>query len=365
MTITYHASNNNGSFFQAYALQQTLINQLKVDNKIIDFRGKELLDNYKLFRKLNSPRNVFKNVYTCLHLHNLKLREARFEKLRVQHLVMTHQIHDVKELEALKAQCDFFIAGSDQIWNTTAPDFSIAFFLPGIENKIAYGISLGSNSTKVSLCSYESYIHEFLALSVRELSGKERLEEMLKHSISLVADPTMLLSREAYSKLEQQTPLPKDKYILYYSMKYTKSSLKQVMAYSKKVGIPVITVFTNYHTCYCARYGIKIRYDAGPAEFLTLLSHAELVASDSFHGIVFSMIYHKHFIYLVDAMKEDDRIDSLLRKLELYEYAIDTNVSLVQKDSRVDWEKVDQKLLELKIQSLTYLKKYTNHKIIE
>lgn len=355
MTITYHASNNNGSFLQAYALQQTLMNQLEVDNQIIDFRGKELLDNYKLFRTFNSPKNLFKNAYTVLHLHDLKVREARFETLRERYLSMTERVQDVNELEAFKTQCDLFIAGSDQIWNTTAPDFNIAFFLPGIKNKIAYGISLGSYSDKTSLSGYVPYINEFSALSTREVQGKERLEEMRNGSVDLVVDPTLLLSRDDYSVLEQETSIPRGKYIFYYSMKYTKFSLEQVAKQSKQLGIPVVTVFTNYHTCCCIPYGMKIQYDAGPAEFLSLISNAELVASDSFHGIVFSVIYHKKFVYVGDTMKSDDRIDCLLRQLGLYAYATVPRSFHLQDDNLVDWNLVDEKLQELKLHSLNYL----------
>ena len=61
-TITYHASINNGSFFQAYALQKTMI-ELGHDNEILDIQTSELKSEYALFRKNDSVTDL--PIYYC------------------------------------------------------------------------------------------------------------------------------------------------------------------------------------------------------------------------------------------------------------------------------------------------------------
>ena len=69
-TITYHASLNNGSFFQAYALQKT-IKSLGHDNEILDIQTPELKSDYALFQKINSVGSLVRNIISLLHYSKL------------------------------------------------------------------------------------------------------------------------------------------------------------------------------------------------------------------------------------------------------------------------------------------------------
>ena len=60
-TITFHAPNNNGSFYQAYALQKVLTNTLGVENEIIDYQSEKQIYQYSVFRPIHSIRDIAKN----------------------------------------------------------------------------------------------------------------------------------------------------------------------------------------------------------------------------------------------------------------------------------------------------------------
>lgn len=66
-TITFHAPNNNGSFLQAYALQQILVKELGVDNEIIDFRSVKQTNQYKTFRPVQCKNDLLKNLASLPH----------------------------------------------------------------------------------------------------------------------------------------------------------------------------------------------------------------------------------------------------------------------------------------------------------
>ena len=65
--------------------------------------------------------------------------------------------------------------------------------------------------------------------------------------------------------------------------------------------------------------GEKI-YDAGPSEWVSLIKHAKLVATDSFHGCVFSIIHRRNFMAFkrFDDNKKESRNTRVYNLLETY-----------------------------------------------
>ena len=358
-TITFHAPNNNGSFLQAYALQQILVKELGVDNEIIDFRSVKQTNQYKTFRPVRCKNDLLKNLASLPHCRKLNIRYARFEEMRNRYLMKTECI--VSEEDALKqaSKYDVLIAGSDQIWNTGAPDFSPAYFLPNVDKrKIAYAVSCGSVAGSAGLKEYEGAISAFEGISVREEAVKKQLQSIYSDEIGVVLDPTLLLNEADYQSLYQKAPLVEGDYIFYYSITYSKDSLKAVQKLSEKTGLPVYTVFTSFHTSLSERYGVKVLYNGGPSEFLNLLAHAKIVATNSFHGTAFSLIFHKNFYHLCDMegekMKKDDRIDGILERLGL----ASRNYCYQQEELLPDltYEKADIQMQQLRKESLEWLR---------
>lgn len=72
------------------------------------------------------------------------------------------------------------IARSDQIWNTTARDFSEAFFLPGIPKKATYAVSCDSHLNEVDCDRICSAMETFENVSVRKIDTRAFLEKHTK-----------------------------------------------------------------------------------------------------------------------------------------------------------------------------------------
>lgn len=321
-TLTFHAPNNNGSFLQAYALQQVLLREYGLQNEIIDFVSEQQARQYSVFRTPKSVGDLGRNAISLLHHKDLVKRANRFESMRKKHLGMTNRVTTEQEVLELAETYDLMICGSDQIWNTTARDFSPAYFLDGAATKkISYAVSSGSHLPNGHDEQF-SGAKEFSAVSVREPELKEYLAQHGYAEAEVVCDPTLLLEQVDYYPLYNRFPLIHGKYILLYTINYDDEALRLTMELSKRLNLPVYAPFTGYSAVKCARYGIKVLYGIAPDGFLNLMHHAAYVVSNSFHGVAFSIIFEKHFyrpgrIDNNGCFIRDDRIDNLLDELHL------------------------------------------------
>lgn len=99
----------------------------------------------------------------------------------------------------------------------------------------------------------------------------------------------------------------------------------------------------------------------GSAEFLALFRNAKFVCTDSFHGMIFSIIFHVNFIEF-KRFKEDDprnqnfRIYNLADLLCLHERITDGEISDDVIRSAIDFDAVDRRLKVLREESLCWLK---------
>ena len=340
-TLTFHAPNNNGSFLQAYALQRILI------------------DHGIEFRKPREKEDFIRNIISLFHYHKMKYRFDRFEKMRNKYLILTKRFKKAFDVYNELEKYDVIICGSDQIWNTAARDFCELYLLPNVKNKkITYAISCGSkidtSSSKMMFECAKKFQHTYFREDTTTMLFKE-------HGIinaTTVCDPTLLLSSKEYSMLIKPKRIIEGDYIFLYTIDYNDQVLKTAVNIGKATGYKVIAAFTGYSVVKCYKYGIKVIYDMTPDTFLNLIENANIVCSNSFHGIVFSIIFHKEFyrgIYVNENgnIKKDDRIDGLLEYLEISNVNKKCNSSFSH--VKIDYDYVDTKISKLKKDSLDYL----------
>lgn len=358
-TITFHACNNNGSFFQAYVLQNTITKQFGVENAVIDFQSEKQLRLYKLFRPIRSPKDIAKNLVSLRNYRKLKKRNSRFENMRKAYLNMTERCSTEEEVYKIAEAYDLLIAGSDQIWNTTAPDFSDAYFLPDVNKpKITFSVSCGSVSAESTLAPYSKAICGFSSVSVRDADTACHLKKQTGVEAVVTADPTLLADADVFCEMTSDKPLVSGDYIFFYSIMYQPEVVKRAKAIAEQLGMRIITVFTSFRTVVAERAGIDVKFDAGPSEFLNLIQNAKYVLTNSFHGTAFSIIFQKPFLHICETengeLKRDDRIDNLIDELGISQCNIGTD-DLPAVFPEIDWEIVSKKRTVMKKKSLDYL----------
>lgn len=220
--LTFHASYNHGSALQAYALQKYVQNlNSDIDYSIINLRTdvqKQLYD-YKL------QKNIIKKIIRILLIGDLlKKRERNFESFMKQNMNLTKEYSAAEELKENELNFDYYITGSDQIWNLCAKDFSWAYFLDFVNKgkKISYAASAGPIQRKFEVEKLEKIkglIKKYDLLSVREQGTFEFIKEYSGLEAQINIDPTLLLTKKDWEELinNEKRIIEEPRYITYSS----------------------------------------------------------------------------------------------------------------------------------------------------
>lgn len=363
--ITYHRALNYGSVLQAYALQKVLNKSFKCE--IIDYQTDKQKEMYTVIKPWNNVRNIVHNVFFLLDKNYIKKHRESFLKFYERNLIFSKKINNRSDLTRLNREFDAFCCGSDQVWNVSIADFDDSYFLSFADKfKFSYAPSLGNvknfNPIKNNV-NINSLLRDFEFISVREKTGKKELEKYTKKPIKIVLDPTLLLNKKEWDTFLTDN-YPKEKYIFFYSIDYNKSILKIVKMISKELKLPVYVIFSTGKTYSAQLKGFKRVKSSSPEDFITLIKHAEYVISTSFHGTVFSLIYHKEFILpQVDSNKKlngDDRLKTLLSHCNIEaetRIISQANIKHVKSLEKINYNNVDEYLQGKIVDSLSYIEK--------
>ncbi|MBR3241345.1 MAG: polysaccharide pyruvyl transferase family protein [Parasporobacterium sp.] len=264
---------------------------------------------------------------------------------------------------SLNRTYDYFIIGSDQVWNTHFDDIRIKIYnmLAGFaegNKRIAYAASFGQASIKKGCEQYfESELPLFKKISVREISGVELVKKCNAQAV-VTLDPTMLINKDQWNRIERKPKMvPGGEYVVTYLFNQNDDRMKEyirIVAGTKHI-VNIFDIFVEQKNI-----DNPDIYSAAPDEFVWLISHASCVLTDSYHGAVFSIIFHKPFIVfdrLIDGQdgKMGGRIDTLLSTFGLESCRGDIN-NPTGLPVEPDWEKVDRILEKEREKSLQFLK---------
>ena len=110
-------------------------------------------------------------------------------------------------------------------------------------------------------------------------------------------DPTLLLSSEEWNEVAAENPV-KEPYVFAYILGDRKDNQKCAKYFAKKKGLKLVTFpLTASRSIRQAFFG-DIHSYGGPDVWLSLIRDAEYVITDSFHAVVFSIVYRKRFVVL-------------------------------------------------------------------
>lgn len=327
-TITFHSSYNYGSHLQAYALQEFVkkISDEPIEYKIINLRTDIQKDMYKNVFEKGSIKNYIKRIILFNQKKALFNKAQSFEKFLNEKLQVTKEYNSYNELMQENFDYDYYISGSDQLWNLQARDFDWSNYLEFVKKgkKISYSASFGPKSqqwNEKEKTRIANDLKQYSYLSVREKGSFENIKRLTNIESEIHVDPTMLLAKDEWLKIIGDAPLLKKDYILFYDLKERKEDIKLVKEISKRLNMPV--VITKYMGLSVHFSNFEKHYYCGPIEFLNLLYNSKLVLSSSFHGNVFSIIFNKPFFALNG--KNDFRINTMLEKFKLTERSISPN----------------------------------------
>lgn len=355
--LTFHRAYNYGSALQAYALNRTL-NSDGRKAETIDFRSADQDKMYEIFNRVTSANDILRNILSLVKYSELKRKKKRFDSFINHELkIREPSIYNEEELEKLNGAYDYFVCGSDQIWNTYCHDFSKAYMLDFVKDKskcVAYAPSIGLSELNDSDRKlFSELLNGFKAISVREKQGAELIRPLLKQEVSVMPDPTVLLNADEWSKAASPLEI-KGRYILGYYIGDVPGMRDFALQLSKKTDCRVVVINKNIRDLlYCN----KKYYSAGPKEFISLIKNAEYICTDSFHAVMFSLIFHKNFWIFADQKKQNSssRITNILSKVGLTQRMVQDAGNDLPMTEQIDYNGVDDILENMRQKALDYL----------
>ena len=253
----------------------------------------------------------------------------------------------IDDLRKNPPTADIYIAGSDQIWNTTFPNGSDpAFYLDfgNPKRKVSYAASFATDTLAPGTEeSVNKQLHNFDAISVRESSGLRLLESLGFKGIDVV-DPVFLLDKKQWDCFDKDSE-PAEKYILVYDFEPGKSGIKRI---AKRLAAlygdcKIYTVTPSYSYF---DYADKSFMVCSPDEYVSLIKHAECVVSNSFHGTAFSMVYEKNFFVINRKDGLNARMRDLLDHYHLSDRIISKDATNEALTKSIDYNQVRTQLCQ-------------------
>lgn len=291
--ITITDRENYGNRLQNYAVQTVLE---KRGHKVETIRKSRYKENLLCKIKL-----VVRKTTGIKYARNWK-RYVSFKKFNNKCIKFSRYYIKSDDIdEKLSSKYDLFVCGSDQIWN---PEFEFnsdseyLSFVTG-KKKIALAASIGLHDIPDEKKSHiKGLLKSFGHISVREEKAKELIQELYDSEISVICDPTIMLTAEEWTRIEKRPrKFPYKKYILCYILgKYTQNMIEKI---KEMAGDKYHVVFLE-HDCYNFKITTEEEFSYGPSEFVWLVRNAEKIITDSFHATVFSLLYEKKFCVISD-----------------------------------------------------------------
>ena len=348
--LTFHDYDNYGAILQSYALQKKLL-ELGLDAELIDYSCPYI--RYP-FRFINLRKKGLLNyLYGVIGYICYMPRRRRCNRFRM-YMNYSPSVKR-KELPAFSEKYDILIAGSDQLWDCSHTNFDTTYFLdfaPKAVRKISYAVSTGEHLLPEEYTEqYVALLKNFDSILMREVYGADFVEELTGKRPECACDPTLLLTREEWTKAAGKKRI-KGNYILVYQLGINPKLVSFASDLSKRTGLPV-------HYIPFPLVGISrghLHLFAGPDDWMALIRDADYVISDSFHGVVFSIIFHRKFYTIVEGQHKNRRVSELLEQLGLENRILDLNGGEEYPDD-IDFAACDEKLDEIRKTSMERLKK--------
>ena len=376
--IAYTPGHNNyGTSLQGYAMLKK-IQQLGYNCEVIQYK-KNLTIIQKLRFIVNAIRaGEAKELYSRFTKKNvlkkypqyalgIKQRTEAVNKYKEKKLIpLFHEYVGYEALHNGSRNYSAVVVGSDQVWTPMSlPNkFFNLLFVDDSVTKVAYASSFGvSEIPNFQKKATGEYLDRFAYIGVREQRGKEIVDSLSHKTAQVVADPTLLLSRDEWEKeIEDSKVNETEPYIFCYFLGTNQDARKAVNELKAKTGLKIITIrHMDEYVPEDEKFGDEAPYNVDPNDFVKYISKATYVCTDSFHCSVFSIIFHRRFMTFYrfannSKTGRNSRIDSLFNVLGVNKNHIYTEGNILNGiEAPINWPNVDINLCKLRQESIDFL----------
>lgn len=347
--ITINDNKNYGNRLQAFAMQQYL--------KKFGFSSEDILfsnyDNSFYKKEKQSPILALKNALAKIPFINklikrIKHRQDSLIEIRIKAFTQFNKKHIAVSKEKIKgskvsrktrSRYDYFVAGSDQIWNPTfglGTPVSYLQFTPK-KKRIAISASFGVDEMPEQFKNQaRHYLDGMHFISVREETGRQIVRELTGNDCEVFLDPTMLVSPDVYSPLLESAKavLPENYVLCFFLGELSDKRKSFIERFAAEKGCQ--TVYLN-----SPDYPEQFVYD--PCDFLKAIKNCRYFFTDSFHGCVFSILFQRQLFAMEregKTVKMSGRIRTLFEKFGLTDRLVCEDDTLPEPISETRFEKI-------------------------
>lgn len=279
-----------------------------------------------------------------------------FRKKYFKHV--TRKYVDSAELCQNPPQADIYMVGSDQTWNLDiSGDKASSFFLDFVKDnskKVTYAASFGKerleNTNWITVEEVTSLLHQFKHIAIREKSGKDMLASMGIDSVQVV-DPALLFND--YNELVGNV-CDRNELVLF-KVDNSAAFYDKAAIVGRIISLPICSLGSLRRI-----KGMRCPYPDGLEGWMRRLVSARYILTDSFHGLVISLLYHKQFVLILGDPRKTTRLRSLAHLVGLDDRIMDVETPasdiITKLQQQIDYGKVDEILEKERESSLSYLK---------
>lgn len=337
--LTFHYIPNVGASLQAYALC-TYLRAKGLDVEMIDYHCDGLDKREIIFKKSG---NI---VYDFLRMILVRPREKKKIRNCLSFLEEQNMISNIsynrKNIQSACKVYDAIIVGSDMIWDINITDNDYTYYLDFANTsvlKFSYGSSGTEGWQEKDYEKISRLLSQFLLIGVREEASQNLLRNVMNIESFVVCDPTLLLPIDHWKKYIKK-PKYKDYVLVYFPYDTVLNAAKDYAStYNKK-----LLVIDNSIT---RKKYVKI-WPISIGEWLGYIESADAVFTDSYHGLIFSILFHKQ----VWTANIGERQKTLIKKLEIENCVI---CNIKEKLHEINFDQCTDNLNRYKQESYEYL----------
>lgn len=349
--LTHHSVHNHGAVLQMFALIRSLKEkghevQVLDYKRNYDFVGAEMEKKYSLslksipFYARYIMQNGFKRTF-----YNFQKNRTLGRFSRENNAVGTYYAQ-AKDLDGV------FI-GSDEVFSLDI-GLTPCLWSFGVPSDVvcSYAASFGpTNLEDVRRWKVEGLLaaglNQMRKVAVRDRNSMHIVNSLVDQECLMTCDPVIL---DGFKDVLIAAPRPvEEKYILVYSYDANMNSpeeIKTIRDYASSIGARVYSV--GYYHKWCDR-----SIDVSPMKLLEWIKHAEMVATDTFHGCVLSIVANTHFV--VKIRGNGNKVNNLLNEYLLTSRSTDFKDLKHFNTQKIDWQSVNKQVLTRREQSMAYL----------
>lgn len=361
--LTYTNTTNYGAILQCIALKN-IVSRMNYDCDVINYTCKAVAKRERILFN-GSSKSLRQIIKTIILLPIKIIRKIKIYNFIKNNYVTTNEKYNRDNISQINTIYNHIIVGSDQIWNPVLNGYDKSYILDFAAdkiNKIAYAASVGNNKIIPDNYDYfKNIISRFDHISLREKTTSDYINKTFKTNSDFVLDPTMLLSKEEWKQIidnSNNNIKNNKKYILLYFIHNGEKTFSIARKIADKLG---------YEILYLNNYGVPVKgvkniFSITPYEFVNYIYNAELVITGSFHGVAFSLDLNKQFMIEISSSSSNanDRLLNLMTIFKLDNDIYKMNFDKIFDDDKtlLNYKFINQVLDKERKKSLDLLRRW-------